>query len=586
MPILRKHGPQPASKTAADDGPRYARPKILAVDLPDSDRKKICDAGFNVVAGSFGTPIQRDKSDHYLPVPVSGVLPNIGEQELVVADLAPLPANRELPTGEEPVGEGMWQRMDSGVLDPRPYIMHLAREQFARILAHGGSFVLFSAPRERPLYEYGSARMLGHGDDPQADNWSLLPALSAIHVTTDFGSEITAARGIEPALAGLLEASSFACTVEPANWDKEYWTTLASNKYGKPVAGILTPETEGEGFIFVLPRIEKKGVLTALLLDEILPRLSPKLFPEDERRAWTDDLFYALPGVAEARQKIIEVNAATEEKVEDLRTEIARLVDEHGYLHDLLTATGDPLVAAVKKTLESIGFDDVRDVDSEEGLRDGRLREDLQIWHDPDPVVLTEVKGIRGLPKDHDVFQVQKNVLPRSREWERFDVRALTVVNHERSLPPLDRQPQPFQKDQVANAADENLGLITTWNLYRLARGYARNDWQPDDLAALLAGTSGLIEPLPSHYSRIGEISNYFEQPGVVAIQLDQGEGLAVSERIGFVLRIDFVEEPASSLEINGEAVDVAPCGSHVGVKTVLSKDQARIGTIVYRVKR
>lgn len=585
MPILRKHEPQVAPERAAPK-PRYAKPKILAVDLTDSVVAEIRSAGFNVLSGSFGTPIQGTKSERYLPVPINGALPNVGEQELIIADLALPEADEGLPVGEEPVGKGMWQRMDEGVLDPRPYLVHLARDQFERIYAYGGPFILFASPRRRPRYELASARMLGYeGNDPQLDNWGLIPSLSDLHVSPDYGNEITAVQGIDPDVAALLEAGSFTCTVEPAEWIGKRWIPLAANKYGKAVAGILVPEDEQMGFVFVLPRAPEKGKLITLLLDRVLPRLAPKLFPEDERKAWTKDDIYALPGVAEARKRISEVEAASKEAVERLRDEISQLETEHGYLHELLTATGDQLVDAVKKTLESLGFNDVRDVDTEEGQKDGRLREDLQIWRDPDPVVLTEVKGINGLPKDDDVFQVQKNVLPRSREWQRLDVRALTIINHQRGLPPRDRQSQPFQKTQIENAAGENLGLLTTWDLYRLARGYARNGWQPDDLAALLGETSGLIEPLPGHYSRIGEVSNYFEQPGVIAIQLDQGVGLDIGERIGFCSPVDFIEEVASSLEVDGKPVDPAPPGAHIGVKTTLTKEQARIGTVVYRVE-
>lgn len=153
----------------------------------------------------------------------------MGEQELIIADLAPPDPDEELPAGEEPVDEGMWQRMDSGVLDPRPYLMHLARDQFERIHAHGGVFILFASPRERPHYEWASARMLGYeGNNPQLDNWGMIPSLSDLHVSPDYGSEITAAQGIDHEIAALLEASSFTCTVEPAEWITKRWIPLAA----------------------------------------------------------------------------------------------------------------------------------------------------------------------------------------------------------------------------------------------------------------------------------------------------------------------------------------------------------------------
>jgi hypothetical protein len=61
---------------------------------------------------------------------------------------------------------------------------------------------------------------------------------------------------------------------------------------------------------------------------------------------------------------------------------------------------------------------------------------------------------------------------------------------------------------------------------------------------------------------------------------------LAVGEQIGFALPVDFIEEPVSSIELNGGPVDPAPPGANVGVKSILTKAQARTGTAVYRIAR
>ena len=81
-------------------------------------------------------------------------------------------------------------------------------------------------------------------------------------------------------------------------------------------------------------------------------------------------------------------------EINQLESEVAAARVENGYLHDLLTQQGAPLVAAVKKTLEFIGFGKVVDVDAEnQGLSTADLNEDLRI-EDQSPTLLVEVKGI------------------------------------------------------------------------------------------------------------------------------------------------------------------------------------------------
>lgn len=558
---------------------------MLAIDLDADDVTAIGAGGFSVESGSFGTPMRVQKSERYLHVPINGQLPNVSEQEVIAADLASPAPSDDLDVGEEPVGKAIWQQMSRGVLDPRPYLMHAAREYFDRIYAHGGVFVLFADAVSNPSYVEADFRSIAYGDPVRADNWSLLSALEALHVSRDFGREIKIADRTIASIAEALEVETpFTCVVEPYESAKDRWVTLATNKYGKPVAGLLVPEKKESGLIFVFPRVKERGKLVRGLLEDFLPRISPKLFPENERHAWIEQSVYALPGVMELQQQIDEVKAETAKKVGALQAQIATCREESAHLHQLLTASGDELVAAVKKTLESVGFDDVRDVDTEEGAKEGRLGEDLQIWQDPEPTVLVEVKGINGSPKDDDVFQVVKNIMPRSKEWKRFDVRGLSVINHERGFPPLDRSRQPFQKAQIESAEGQHLGLLTTWGLYRLARGYARNDWKPEDIAELLTQTSGKVEAVPTHYTRVGQIENYYEQAEAVVVELTEGQEIRAGDTIAFVLPVDFVEEVATSVQVNGEGVDVSPSTGRVGLKTGLTKEQARQKTPVYRV--
>lgn len=53
---------------------------------------------------------------------------------------------------------------------------------------------------------------------------------------------------------------------------------------------------------------------------------------------------------------------------------------------------------------------------------------------------LVEIKGIRGKPKEANSLQVTKYLAPRMREWGRTDLHGLTIINHQRNLPGLERE--------------------------------------------------------------------------------------------------------------------------------------------------
>ncbi len=92
---------------------------------------------------------------------------------------------------------------------------------------------------------------------------------------------------------------------------------------------------------------------------------------------------------------------------------------------------------------------------------------------------------------------------------------------------------------------------------------------------------TGRIAPIPANYESLGEIDAYWEQPGALALRLGK-RPLRVGQAIAYELAVDFVQEQVTSLQLDGQDVIEVPPGSHVGVKTTLTKVQARKGTRVY----
>ena len=322
----------------------------------------------------------------------------------------------------------------------------------------------------------------------------------------------------------------------------------------------------------------------AKLLKNVLPDLSPHLFPHAEGARWVQRSEYELPRILELRSQIARIQEETREQVTALEHSIAEERERWNYLHDLIRETGRPLVKATKQTLELLGFSSIVDVDEamQESKDTGPRREDLQI-RDASPILLVEVKGISNLPRDAEALQVWKYVAPRMREWKRTDIQGLAIMNHQRHLPALDRENgSPFREEILTNALDQKFGLLTTWDLFRLARSYLKNHWRPEHIKGLFY-QSGRIDPVPSHYEFVGVTQHFWEKPGAIGVKIESSE-IRQGDRIAFELPVEFEEQDVDSLQIDNSPVDIAEAGSLAGIKTHLTKEQARKGVRVFRL--
>jgi hypothetical protein len=585
--------------------PKYARPKILVADAPDV-AAALRERGYAAESGSFGQPVVAQDRAGYSPLNPSFDLPGFTEQEIVVADLVgpePVPEDRQATAPVLGV-PALWASRVGGLVDPRATVMVSVQKEMDRIYRHGGVFILFGAPRVDPNVVLGmrdrdgtlvpcdsSGAPLGYAARRmEADNWSLLSDLRWLHVRSDTGREMDAADNGFARVLGIenyFKAGRFECVIEPTWSLAKRWVTLAVNKYGDPVAGVILPDLEEQeqttGLIFVFPQVERRAELVTELVDRVLPGMAPRLFPDADGSRWTRLPEYDLPGISELRNEINQVEGAARARVRELEEQIKAERSRFGFLHDLLTTTDDDLVQAVIRALETIGFKDVRDADADaKGAGEtSALREDVRIMDAVVPV-LVEVKGINGLPKEAHSLQVTKYLVPRMREWQRSDLRALAIINHQRGLPGLERENEHvFQADVLASAEEQGFGLLTAWDLFRLVRGFLVHGWRHDDIAGLSV-TTGRIRPIPAHYTLIGTVEEFWPQAGALGIHLQAA--LHLGDRIAYELPVDFIEENATSLQMDKQDVDEAKEGDYVGVSTGLTKDQARKGVRVYLV--
>ena len=201
---------------------------------------------------------------------------------------------------------------------------------------------------------------------------------------------------------------------------KERFVSLAENKYGQSVACAIFPHDDIKGWTFIFPQIMDISSFIISFLDEPLSVLSPHLFPYSEKANWLKYPEYEITSIIELKKRISEIQEKTKAEVAELETKCEEERQDFGYLHDLLSSSSNPLVIAVKTTLESLGFSSIIDADEElkESGGSGPKREDLRIC-DGSPILLIEIKGISGLPNDDDALQVSKYMIPRMKEWGR-----------------------------------------------------------------------------------------------------------------------------------------------------------------------
>jgi hypothetical protein len=236
------------------------------------------------------------------------------------------------------------------------------------------------------------------------------------------------------------------------------------------------------------------------------------------------------------------------------------------------------LVTSVKAALEQLGFKNVRTIDDEADSQKNK-QEDLQI-DEGAPLIVCEVKGIAGLPTEDDIHQVVKYINRRMKELQRTDIRGLVVINHQRHIPPLERRhAECFTEQQIADAASAEVTLVSTWDIFRLLRGKQANNW-PDETVKKLFFANGRLEPVPSHYEKLGTVERTAPKLNVIGIRI-QAEQLSVGETLAIISDRGYWEFTADSLEINKSIVQTAKQADLVGVRVSMN---VREKTNVWRV--
>lgn len=551
---------------------------------------------YTVATGTFGQRFRVEKSDKYMPLPFQGEAPGLSEADMVIVDLVSGSLVDEIPELDPPAPgvKVMWSSMRNGEVNPRPYGMHSAAKYVDRMVDHGGVLIAIASARSREPYVVAEVerlpydRGIDHTQDAGLDNWCVSTRLTSFSVEADHGREISPTnKAIQLGLEPSMWSGRFTCTFEPHHRFADSWIPLAHNKYGKDVAGILAPRRETpEGWVVLLPQLDRIDEVVVDLVQSFLPSVASQIFSIGDDSAWTDDPAYEHHDVRALREEAARIRREAEAEALAVEAKAQEAQKAQAHLHVLVTGTGDALVEAVITTLKELGFPRVVDADAEREAsgEHGPKREDLQIVLDEHHLVLGEVKGIDGMPKEANALQVSKYLAPRMRELKSTDLRGLSIVNHQRHLPPLQRShDEVFQKDVLTNAEQQGITLLTGWELFRLARNAARHQWSFETVRELFY-VDGRPDIVPANYRSMGTVDKVWPKPGAFAVVL--ADAVRVRDRIAIEGPVDLEERTVESIQLDDTTVDRGESGQRVGLKATGDVQGLKEGMRIFVVEQ
>lgn len=316
----------------------------------------------------------------------------------------------------------------------------------------------------------------------------------------------------------------------------------------------------GKNCSFFFPTIERKQDFLLGLLQTVLPGIFANLFPYSTQFAWLEDPLYWLPKEEALLKEKSTLEQEYQKSIGKIEEKIRLNRERYHYLHDLLIQTGDALVKTVEKYFKWLGFENVINLDeTNPDLRE----EDIQIEMETGLLVV-EVKGIAGTSTDSECSQISKIKYRRAKQRGSFDVYALYLVNHQRFLPPEERSNPPFTEHQINDAENDERGLLTTYDLYKLHFNIEAGFVTKEDARNSLLH-NGLVQFPPSNAAKIALPYEIHHNGFVVIVELS---GIEIRKGISLILDDGGLYRSAhiSEIQVQGTCVDSADAGE-VGIR-------------------
>lgn len=555
------------------------KPRICIFDM-DKAANQLKEKNYNVYSGSLGSLIRvpnKERYDSKICLLNYDFPPNLHEYDIIVIDQASFktidynPEHHERSSTKENKAVYLLSSYPQTIFDPRPIAGFLMSKSLKDFYKRGGLVITFAAEFEELEYETliidsDGPRQSRSGGRSTYSNYSFIGNIP--HHENKTGSQFQI-EDINDSLRSTIEKFSEGLTYHSTFYHPELWDSNDRKKLDETFYPILRNSNDevisffkidGELGFLVFPQIQNKGGFMVEIFDSFLPEINPKLFPYSTNFKWVENQDYWLPNHSDLLEKKSQIEAEYQIKLKNADKEISNNLDHFKFLHGLLTGTGDKLVKSVERFLKFLEFDEVINLDEQ---NPPIKEEDLQVTLD-DGLLVIEVKGIGGFPKDNDCNQIAKIKYRRSKERNSFDVYALAIINHQRYLPPKKRTNPPFTKNQISDAVNEERGLITTWRLFNLFFEISEGIITKEDAKQSLLDF-GLIQFEPSNIEFVGSPKEIHYNGKVVVLDL-QKQALKIGDPLFVKMHDRFFFTEIKSIQQNGKEIDVAETGE-VGIK-------------------
>ncbi len=567
-------------------------PQICLFNFVQSEIDILKSNCFNITVGSFGNQIRIPNESEYdknICLSNHAIPPNLHEFDILCFDMInneiiKYDSKFKIKEHEKNI-EGFYflTEFPQNIFDPRPCIYSFYEDDISKFLLKKSIIIIFASTKELLSYQFVRMKASGYykdGNKKQYSNYDFL--ISFPEVTNKTGKKMkleTRNPEWKSILNNHLDGSTYKVTfIHPTHWDDEEKKNVKNSNFYPMILNhaneiVSYIETIDDSILIVLPDMNKKGELLTELFTIVLPSLKPKLFPYSSSFNWKEEESYWLPNYGKLLIKKQSITNIYKKKLIQVDKEIDDNANEYKFLHDIISETGNKLVDVVQYYLRWLGFENVIKVDDK---KDKIKEEDLRVELD-DGILVIEVKGIGGTSKDNECNQIDKIVHRRERERNKFDVKGLYIVNHQRYLPPLERINPPFNKQQIEDAVHDKRGLISTWELFKLYLNISNGIITKEDAIKSLTN-HGLIQFKPLNIKYVNNVKKVFKKGKIIIIHtslnIKNGDSLIVLKNN------EYSKTKILNLQLNGKnIIEAKDCKLGIEVEIPIS-----VGSDIYLV--
>jgi hypothetical protein len=555
---------------AIDTAPKINRPRIIYFNASDEDIQYLEKCPFNIEFSSLGNKIKLKNDinsgtycllNHKIP-------PNLHEFDIIVIDLCnttvkdfnQIEHTREYISREEE--SYIFCFYPQNVFYPVPFSGSQLKHTLEEMSKKKTIVVVFSYEIEETVYNL--ARKTARGAELireyKFNNYSFSP-IGVLIEKEKYGTLLN----LNDRLTGSILGNILDKHLEKSKYHLIFKKReiLEKNEYIEDpnfLPLIFNNDKEIVSFaqifnkqeLYFLPNIANKGNLLTDLISEHFPDRAPELFPFSQMHQWKKEKRYYLPNYEQLLLQKDQIEIKYKESLENINKKIEENEKTYSFLNDILTKTGDGLVHSTAIFLSSIGFRDIKNMDE---IQPENKEEDLQIAFN-DRLVIMEIKGIGGMPTDADCLQILKIKLRRCEYLKNFDIDAVFLLNHQRHLPPHDRESIPFSQNQISDAKINKICLLTTLDLYKIY-GLINSEIVTREEVYTIFSTSGVfnLEKIGIFY--LGTANDVLKNNRVIILNL-KNASISIHEYLFSEYNNQYQKLKIISIQINDKNVNEA----------------------------